>query len=613
MRSDDEQRSHRPASPRAAAVRLLGAQRERRPGREQDRAAHRLGPRYNVELARLAENNGFDYALSQVRYMASYGAAYQHESTSFSLALAAGHRAAQGDRRRPPRPVAARACWPSWSRRADQITGGRVAVNVVSGWFKDEFTKLGEPWLEHGERYRRSEEFIRYLREIWTSDHAELQGDFYRLHDFDLKPKPVDRPRAGAPRDLHGRQLDRRPRHGWPGRGLVLHERQHPRGHRASRSATSPTWRPSTAGPCGSASTASSSAVTPRRRRATSSREIVDKADREAVEGFGSAVKQAGQSTGDKKGMWQDSEFADLVQYNDGFRTGLIGTPEQIADRMLEYKRAGVNLFLLGFLHFQEDVSTSAARCSRSSVSSRQRSWSGSDDGTLVRESLADRPRSRARRVRPSGRARPRRAVRRRCRRARRGPSGPAAELDELSRRPACSRSPCPGRTAAPTCRPRRWPRCSGCSRPGTRASRRSRTATSSTSTRCATRGRRHSRRSSSARCWPASGSATPSRRSAPSTSATSAPRCAPAAGRLVALDGEKGYSTGRAVRATGSRCSPTSTRTARCTWPGSSARAAGVTVVDDWDGMGQRTTASGTVRLDEVAGATGAGSRRTT
>ena len=60
--------------------------------------------------------------------------------------------------------------------------------------------------------------------------------------------------------------------------------------------------------------------------------EIVAKADVEAVEGFGSAVQQAGQSTGDKKGMWQDSDFEDLVQYNDGFKTNLIGTPEQIAD-----------------------------------------------------------------------------------------------------------------------------------------------------------------------------------------------------------------------------------------------------------------------------------------
>jgi FMNH2-dependent dimethyl sulfone monooxygenase len=84
--------------------------------------------------------------------------------------------------------------------------------------------------------------------------------------------------------------------------------------------------------------------------------EIVAKADREAVEGFGSAVKQAGQSTADGKGMWQDSSFEDLVQYNDGFRTGLIGTPEQVAERIVAYRRLGVDLFLFGFLHYLEEV-----------------------------------------------------------------------------------------------------------------------------------------------------------------------------------------------------------------------------------------------------------------
>ena len=52
----------------------------------------------------------------------------------------------------------------------------------------------------------------------------------------------------------------------------------------------------------------------------------------------------------------------------------------------------------------------------------------------------------------------------------------------------------------------------------------------------------------------------------------------------------------------TGSRCSPTSTSTARCTSPGSSATRPASTVVDDWDGIGQRTTASGSVRLEGVA-----------
>ncbi|NED68115.1 LLM class flavin-dependent oxidoreductase, partial [Streptomyces sp. SID10244] len=65
---------------------------------------------------------------------------------------------------------------------------------VVSGWFKDEFTHLGEPWLEHDERYRRSAEFLQVLRKIWTEDNVDFRGDFYRIHDFTLKPKPLNTP-----------------------------------------------------------------------------------------------------------------------------------------------------------------------------------------------------------------------------------------------------------------------------------------------------------------------------------------------------------------------------------------------------------------------------------
>lgn len=85
-------------------------------------------------------------------------------------------------------------------------------------------------------------------------------------------------------------------------------------------------------------------------------KEIVAKANKPAVEGFRSAVQQAGNSTGDKKGMWADSSFEDLVQYNDGFRTQLIGTPEQIAERIAAYRKRGVDLILGGFLHFQEEI-----------------------------------------------------------------------------------------------------------------------------------------------------------------------------------------------------------------------------------------------------------------
>ncbi|MBV9607862.1 MAG: LLM class flavin-dependent oxidoreductase, partial [Solirubrobacterales bacterium] len=85
-------------------------------------------------------------------------------------------------------------------------------------------------------------------------------------------------------------------------------------------------------------------------------REIIAKAHVEAVEGFGAAVKQAGQSTADKQGMWADSKFEDLVQYNDGFRTQLIGTAEQVARRIIEYRKLGVDLILTGFLHYHEEL-----------------------------------------------------------------------------------------------------------------------------------------------------------------------------------------------------------------------------------------------------------------
>jgi FMNH2-dependent dimethyl sulfone monooxygenase len=309
---------------------------------------------YNRKLAVLAEQNGFDYALSQVRYTASYGAAYQHESTSFSLALLLAT-----ERLRVIAAVHPGLWHPGvlakFVATADQLSNGRAAVNVVSGWFKDEFTKLGEPWLEHDERYRRAEEFIRVLREIWTSDHAEFTGDFYRLHDFDLRPKPLRGPgrphpeifqggNSSAARRMAGRVSDWYFSNGSDLAGVA--EQLTDVREEAARHAR--TVRFGLNGFMIARDGAAEAHDTVR--------EIVAKADVAAVEGFGAAVRQAGRSTADGKGMWQDSTFEDLVQYNDGFRTRLIGTPEQIAERILACKKLGVDLMLLGFLHYLEEV-----------------------------------------------------------------------------------------------------------------------------------------------------------------------------------------------------------------------------------------------------------------
>ncbi|RMN40216.1 Luciferase protein, partial [Pseudomonas syringae pv. apii] len=44
---------------------------------------------YNRKLAQIAEQSGFEYALTQIRFTAGYGAEFQHESVAFSHALLA--------------------------------------------------------------------------------------------------------------------------------------------------------------------------------------------------------------------------------------------------------------------------------------------------------------------------------------------------------------------------------------------------------------------------------------------------------------------------------------------------------------------------------------------
>ncbi|MHA4853618.1 dimethylsulfone monooxygenase SfnG [Rhodococcus sp. MSC1_016] len=309
---------------------------------------------YNKKLAQTAENNGFEYALSQVRYEASYGAEFQHESTSFSLALLLATErlkviAAVHPGLWQPAVLA------KLGATADHLSNGRFAVNVVSGWFKDEFTHLGEPWLEHDERYRRSAEFLQVLRKIWTEDEVDFRGDFYRIHDFTLKPKPLNTPErpnpelfqggnSSAARANGGRYADWYFSNGKDYDGVteqIVDLRRHAR--EANREVKF--------GLNGFIIARDSE-----KEARDTLREIIDKANKPAVEGFKSAVQQAGASTADKSGMWADSTFEDLVQYNDGFRTQLIGTPEQVAERIVEYRRRGVDLILGGFLHFQEEI-----------------------------------------------------------------------------------------------------------------------------------------------------------------------------------------------------------------------------------------------------------------
>ena len=231
-------------------------------------------------------------------------------------------------------------------------TAGRIAINVVSGWFKGEFQAIGEPWLEHDERYRRSNEFIRALKGIWTQDNFTFKGDFYRFSDYTLSPKPVQKPHpeifqggsSRAARDNAASVSDWYFTNGNTPEGLKaqiddIQAKAAQNGHTVRIGVNAFVI----------------ARDTEEEARAVLE-DIIRHAHVEAVHAFGDAVKQAGKASPEGEGNWAKSTFEDLVQYNDGFRTNLIGTPQQIAERIVALKAIGVDLILTGFLHFIEEV-----------------------------------------------------------------------------------------------------------------------------------------------------------------------------------------------------------------------------------------------------------------
>lgn len=306
---------------------------------------------YNRRLAQLAEENGFDYALSQIRFTAGYGADNQHEPVAFSHALLAATKKLTVIAAILPGPWTP-AVVAKQLTTIDNLTGGRIAVNIVSGWFKGEFTAIGEPWLEHDERYRRSEEFIRTLKGIWTQDNFNFAGDFYRFRDYTLKPKPIHKPHpeifqggsSRAARDMAARVSNWYFTNGNTIEGIKAQIDD----IRAKAAANNHQVKIGV--------NAFIIARDTEEEAKAVLAEIIEKADPEAVNAFGDAVKQAGKASPEGEGNWAKSSFEDLVQYNDGFKTNLIGTPQQIAERIVALKAVGVDLILSGFLHYHEEV-----------------------------------------------------------------------------------------------------------------------------------------------------------------------------------------------------------------------------------------------------------------
>ena len=222
----------------------------------------------------------------------------------------------------------------------DQISNGRLSLNVVTSWWKDEARRYGSEFDAHDDRYARTAEWLDVLKGAWTEPTFTYEGKYYQVDELIVQPKPMSswsRPHpvlyAGgeseAGKALIVSQCDAYVMHGDPA------ERVAPKvaDIRARREASG--GRPMQFGMAAYAIV--------RDTEAEAQRELERITNvQPGSPGYSNYQDWIGNTK-----LEQQVSLHDYSVSNRGLRAGLVGTPEQVADRVRELESAGVALLLL--------------------------------------------------------------------------------------------------------------------------------------------------------------------------------------------------------------------------------------------------------------------------
>ena len=221
----------------------------------------------------------------------------------------------------------------------DHISGGRLALNVVSSWWKDEARRYGVHFEEHDDRYARTDEWLRVVNGVWEESRFSYSGKHYQVEETILEPKPARRPRptiyAGgespAAKELISRTCDAYVMHGDPP------ERVAPKIADMSARREKLGLGPMQYGVAAFAIV--------RETEEEAKREV----DRITNVRAGSPGYHNYQDWISHTALEQQVSLEDYSVSNRGLRAGLVGTPEQVAERVVALEEVGVDLLLLQF------------------------------------------------------------------------------------------------------------------------------------------------------------------------------------------------------------------------------------------------------------------------
>lgn len=219
----------------------------------------------------------------------------------------------------------------------DDISRGRFAINLVSGWYLPEMQRLGLPVLDHDTRYAYSEEWLDIVRRLFAGETVTKNGTFASVDHLTLRPKPL---RPGGPTVYFGGESEAARRLGASqadvffinGRNLV--DTKELIDDVSSRPRLGKSLR-----------------------FALSAFVIARETTREAREEFNfllDLVRQGDTShlragTDKAVAMLKVDQDVPVVGTNGGTNAGLVGSYDEVAARILQFGELGVELFMIQF------------------------------------------------------------------------------------------------------------------------------------------------------------------------------------------------------------------------------------------------------------------------
>lgn len=223
----------------------------------------------------------------------------------------------------------------------DNIAGGRLALNVVSSWWAREATSYGLQFDEHDDRYARTSEWLQVVDGLWREPQFSFSGRYYNLDQAIVEPKPVRTPRpiiyaggeSDAAKTMIARQCDAYVMHGDTPEHIAIKIAD--MRERREREGLPPMQY----------GMAAYAIVRDREAEA-----LAEQARITTIPGLDAGAPPPGFANFDQwlSGTQLERELK-IQEYsvsNRGLRPQLVGTPEQIAERIEAYEDAGLDLLL---------------------------------------------------------------------------------------------------------------------------------------------------------------------------------------------------------------------------------------------------------------------------